>query len=355
MMKTNLKEFSADELVHFIEALGEKPYRAKQVIGWIYRKLTFSIDEMTDLSKEAREKLKKISFISSPALIGINKSKDGTVKFLFELEDGERIESVLIPNIHGEGKYTICVSSQAGCTLKCLFCRTGAHGFRRNLKSYEIVDQAVFLGKYLKESLVSGSEPADITNIVLMGMGEPLNNFAEVNKALWKFTSVMNYSKRRITLSTAGIVPKIYELGKYGPGVNLAVSLNATTDEIRSRIMPINRKFPIKELLQACREYPLAPRRRITFEYVLIGGVNDSNEDALRLVRLLKGIRAKVNLIPCNPSNDKALAKPSGNRVHRFQEILLNGKLSVSIRKSKGSDISAACGQLKAEYENKPQ
>lgn len=351
-MKTNLKQLSEEEMSIFIQKLGEKPYRAKQVINWIYKKHAASIDEMTDLSAVTRERLKEKAFISSLKLLDKKTAKDGTSKFLFELEDGETIESVLIPNIHGEGKYTICISSQVGCALKCEFCMTGKLGFIRNLKSHEIIDQVLVLEKYINADVKDKKDEQDITNIVLMGMGEPLNNFKEVNTALWKLTSLMGYSKRKITLSTAGIVPKILELGEKGPGVNLAISLNATTDAVRSRIMPVNKKYPIRDLLDACREFTLAPRRRITFEYVMIDGLNDSDEDAKRLVKLLKGIRAKVNLIPYNASDDKTLNKPSGNRIHLFQEILLNAGLPATIRQSKGSEISAACGQLKAAYKS---
>lgn len=351
-MKTNLKQLSEEEMILFILKLGEKPYRAKQVINWIYKKHAASIDEMSDLSAVTREKIKEKAYISSLKLLDKKRAKDGTSKFLFELEDGETIESVLIPNIHGEGKYTICISSQVGCALKCEFCMTGKLGFIRNLKSHEIIDQVLVLEKYINADVKDKKDEQDITNIVLMGMGEPLNNFNEVNAALWKLTSLMGYSKRKITLSTAGIVPKIYELGETGPGVNLAISLNATTDEVRNRIMPVNKKYPIRELLDACREFTLSPRRRITFEYVMIDGLNDSDEDAKRLVKLLKGIRAKVNLIPYNASDDKSLKKPSGNRIHLFQKILLNARLPATIRQSKGSEISAACGQLKAAYKS---
>lgn len=351
-MKKNLKQLSEEEMCLFIQKLGEKPYRSRQIINWIYKKHAVSVDEMTDISAATREKIKEKAYISSIELLDKKTAKDGTSKFLFGLEDGETIESVLIPNLHGEGKYTICISSQVGCAMKCEFCTTGKLGFIRNLRSHEIIDQVITLEKYIRSDLKNKKDERDITNIVFMGMGEPLNNFSEVNAALWKLTSLMGYSKRKITLSTAGIVPKISELGEKGPGVNLAISLNATTDEVRNRIMPVNKKYPIKDLLEACRKFTLAPRRRITFEYVLIGGLNDSDEDAARLVKLLKGIRAKVNLIPYNASGDKILNKPSNSRIRLFQEILLNAGFPATIRESKGSEISAACGQLKAAYKS---
>jgi len=349
-MKINLKQLSKDELALFIVKLGEKPYRVGQIISWIYKMYAVSFDEMTNLSKELREKLKDKSVISNLTIINKIMDSAGTVKFLFGLHDGESVESVLIPNIHGKGKYTLCISSQVGCALKCAFCRTGRLGLKRNLRAYEIIDQVISLERYLKENSKSDNTMHDITNIVLMGMGEPLNNFREVNEALWKLITVMRYSKRRITLSTAGIVPKIAELGLKGPGVNLAVSLNATTDKSRSSIMPVNKTYPLKKLLDACHTYPLQHGRMITFEYVLIDGLNDSDEDAIRLISLLKGISAKVNLIPCNNSDNESLKRPEEKRVSKFHDILSEAGIPVMVRKSMGSDISAACGQLKASH-----
>jgi 23S rRNA (adenine2503-C2)-methyltransferase len=301
---------------------------------------------MTNLSKEFRKKLRKKASICGLKVLENKISKDGTEKFLFELEDGEKVESVLMPNLHSKESYTVCISSQSGCALDCAFCRTGSLGFKRNLKTHEIINQVMEIENYIAD------RGHGITNIVLMGMGEPLNNFKQVNKALWAFTSLMGYSKRRITLSTAGIVPKIAELGLKGPGVNLAVSLNATTNESRSILMPVNNRYPLKKLLDACRSYPLQHGRMITFEYVLIKGLNDSDEDAIRLINLLKGISAKVNLIPCNSSGNTRLKRPDNRRISRFHEILSEAGLTVMVRKSMGSDISAACGQLKASYEN---
>lgn len=342
-MKTNLKSLSKTELVQFIERMGQKPYRAKQIIIWLYKRLATSFDEMTDLSKKFREDIKKKAYISNLTLLQKQVSIDGTIKFLFELKDGESIESVLIPNTKGEASYTICISSQVGCAMKCLFCRTGGLGLKRNLSSYEIVDQ-ILSSKQLIEN-------GEITNIVFMGLGEPLNNFKEVRDALIKITGLIGYSKNKITVSTSGIVPGIKRLADEGPDINLAISLNASTDESRTRIMPINKKYPLKKLMEACREFPLAPRRRITFEYVLIGGINDTTEDAKRVAELLKGMRSKVNLIPFNPvGSSTGLKKPSEGRVLKFQDIINNAGITTMIRKSKGTDISAACGQLKAGY-----
>ena len=342
-MKTNLKSLSKTEFIQFIERLGEKPYRAKQIISWLYKKLATSFDDMTDLSKEFRGNLEKKAYINNLTLLQKQVSNDGTEKFLFELEDGESIESVLIPNTKGKTSYTLCISSQVGCAMKCLFCRTGGLGLKRNLKSYEIVDQVISSKRLITQG--------EITNIVFMGMGEPFNNFREVRDALVKITDLIGYSKRRITVSTSGIVPGIKRLADEGPDVNLAISLNASTDESRTRIMPINKKYPLEKLMKACRGFPLAPGRSITFEYVLIGGVNDTTEDAGRVAELLKGIRSKVNLIPYNPVDPSTgFKKPSEGRVLKFQGIINNAGITTIIRKSKGSDISAACGQLKAGY-----
>ncbi|MBI5056698.1 MAG: 23S rRNA (adenine(2503)-C(2))-methyltransferase RlmN [Nitrospirae bacterium] len=348
-MKKNFKQLSQKEISLFIHQLRQKPFRAKQIIHWIYGKLASSFDEMTDLPKDLREGLNRTAFISNLHLLQKKVSSDGAQKFLFELEDGETIESVLIPNTIGDGKFTLCISSQAGCAMGCAFCTTGKLGFKRNLKAYEIVDQMISV----ERSLLIPSPQQKITNIVFMGMGEPLNNFNEVVEALWRITGLKGFSKRRITVSTAGIVPKIYELAEKAPDVNLAISLNATTDETRNKIMPVNKKYPLKELLKACKEFPIPPRRHITFEYVLIDGINDTNEDAARLVKLLKGIRSKVNLIPYNPplqEKPQIFRQPSENRILEFQKILHNAKITVLIRKSMGADISAACGQLKAMY-----
>ncbi len=342
-MKTNLKSLSKTELLLFIEQMGQKPYRAKQILTWLYKKHAASFDEMTDLSKEFRKDLGGKAYISNLTLLQKQVSSDGTKKFLFELEDSESIESVLIPNTKGDTSYTLCISSQVGCAMKCLFCKTGGLGLKRNLRAYEIVDQVIS-----SKRLIGTGE---ITNIVFMGMGEPFNNFREVRDALIKITELIGYSRRKITLSTSGVVSGIKRLADEGPDVNLAISLNASTDEIRTKIMPINKKYPLKKLMKACREFPLAPRRHITFEYVLLGGVNDTAKDAERVVELLKGINSKVNLISYNPADSSnGLKKPSEKKVLEFQNIINSAGITTMIRKSKGADISAACGQLKAGY-----
>ena len=316
-------------------------YRAGQLLHWIYERFVLSLQEITEFSKALRSELAQVAYISNLGLADRQRSKDGTEKFLFSLEDGHAIESVLIPD---KDRLTLCISSQVGCAMGCGFCLTGIAGLVRNLKAHEIIDQIISVNRLIA--------PRRITNIVLMGMGEPLANFDEVVEALWRITGLMGISKRRITLSTSGIVPRMLELTAKAPDVNLAISLNATTEEVRSRIMPINRTYSIKELLDACRRYPLKPRRRITFEYVLIGGVNDTRADAKRLVNMLKGIPCKVNLIPYNPHDQSNMKRPSQETVLEFQKVVADGNVTVLIRESKGQDILAACGQLRGKQKS---
>ena len=338
--KINLKALPKEDLVRFMEESGFPRYRAGQLLHWVYQKYASEISEITEFSKDLRDTLNKIAFISNLELVKRLKSSDGTEKFLFSLEDGQTIESVLIPDTE---RLTLCISSQVGCAMGCRFCLTGKLGLIRNLRSYEIIDQIIAVNRDRGPS-------KRITNIVIMGMGEPLANFNEVVGALWKILEFTGISKRRITLSTAGLVPKIGLLAEEAPKINLAVSLNATTDASRDEIMPINKKYPIKSLLDACRRFPLSPGRRITFEYVLIDGVNDSLVDARRLVKLLRGIRCKINIIPLNPHPGSDLKRPPDKRVMEFQKVLVNNNLTVLIRESKGQDILAACGQLKAGH-----
>jgi 23S rRNA (adenine2503-C2)-methyltransferase len=337
MPKTNLKALSRKELESFVLESDLPAYRARQLIHWIYEKNIVSLHDITELSMDLRERLSQKATISSLVLVKRQISTDGTEKFLFGLEDSEAIESVLIPD---KDRLTLCISSQVGCAMKCRFCLTGQMGIKRNLKAHEIVDQILSV----KRTIV----PRPVTNIVFMGMGEPLANFDEVVEALWRMTECMKISKRRITLSTAGIAPKVLELAHSAPRVNLAISLNATTDSVRNTIMPVNKKYPLPVLMQACRNYPLEARRRITFEYVMLKGVNDSPEDARRLVTLLRGIPSKVNLIPLNAYEGCAYQRPDDEQVFRFQEILTRARITALIRKSKGQDILAACGQLRA-------
>jgi 23S rRNA (adenine2503-C2)-methyltransferase len=340
--KINLKQLTEDELYRFMTEESLPRYRAEQLIHWIYKRHVSKIDDITVFSKDLRSHLNEIAFISSLKLAERLRSSDGTEKFLFSLEDEQTIESVLIRD---DGRLTLCISSQVGCSMGCLFCLTARCDLIRNLKSYEIVDQIIAVNRILKDEAVDGKA---VTNIVFMGMGEPLSNFNEVVEALWRIVDFIGVSKRKITLSTSGIVPKMLLLPKRAPDINLAISLNATTDEVRNEIMPLNRRYPIESLIAACRKYPLQPARKLTFEYVLIRGKNDSRDDANRLVRLLRGIRCKINLIPFNPHDRSSLKSPVTERVLEFQKVLLNHHLRAFIRESKGRDILAACGQLRA-------
>lgn len=336
----DIKKLSIEELSAFIAHLGKEKFRATQIIKWVYQKKAKSFDDMTNLSKDFREALKDIAFVSSARAVKVEVSKDGTKKYLFQLEDGNSIESVFIPD---EDRLTLCISSQVGCPLDCSFCVTGSGGFIRNLSVSEILNQICAVQDDLSGDM-------RITNIVMMGMGEPLLNYDNVLKALniMTYGDGLNFSTRKITVSTSGIVPEMMKLGS-DTTVNIAVSLNAATDEIRSMIMPVNRKYPLNKLLAACREYPLPPRRRITFEYILINGVNDSIEDAKRLSRILKGIPCKINLIPYNEHEGTELKRPSESVIRAFQQILLDAGYTSPLRTSKGLDISAACGQLRGE------
>ena len=333
----NLKSFSSPELEAFLISLGMKRYRANQVYQWLYQKGAASFDEMTNLSKEERTALNEKVYISSLILIKKQTASDGTEKYLFELEDGNRIESVLIPD---EKRLTLCISTQVGCSMGCRFCLTGKGGLKRNLEAHEIVDQAL---------AVKGLLNKRITNIVLMGMGEPLANYDNTIAALKILLDekALNFSSRKITLSTAGLIPQIDKLGKEGVKVNLAISLNAATDDVRSKIMPINKKYPIKELIACCKRFPLPKRRRITFEYVMLKDINDTKEDAERLCKLLKGVPCKVNLIPFNEYEGCEFKKPDEKSVERFRGILIEHHIMSITRKSKGAEISAACGQLR--------
>ncbi len=329
------------ELELFISEFGKERYRAVQIMKWIHQGLAKSFDGMTNLSKKLRDQVSAKARISSPTVEAVRISADATRKFLLKFWDGSRVETVLIP---GEDHDTLCVSTQVGCAMGCRICRTAKMGFLRNLTAGEIASQLLTVRRQVPESRIS--------NIVFMGMGEPLANFAETVRAI----SVMTHpngpgiSWRRLTVSTSGLVPGILELGKT-IRIKLAVSLNAVTDDQRNAIMPINRKYPISELLEALRGYPLARGDRITIEYVLIDGFNDSDADARQLVKLLNRIRTKVNLIPLNDDVSEEFRTPSPERVLRFQEILMSRSVLAIVRKSRGRDILAACGQLASQDE----
>jgi 23S rRNA (adenine2503-C2)-methyltransferase len=336
--RVSLKDLSLKEMEAFIVSLGEKPFRAIQVARWVYGKGARTFGEMTNLSGGFRKRLEENARITHLEPAEVHSSEDGTKKYRFILADGEGVESVLLPE---KDHFTLCISSQVGCALGCRFCLTGQRGWVRNLKPSEVLDQVIGVRASL-------SPEQKLTNLVLMGMGEPLLNFPHVLQALEILRSPLGlqFSNRRITLSTAGILPEMTDLLSRRNFVKLAISLNASSDEQRSQLMPVNRKYPLNDLLAACRKIPLPNRERITFEYVLIGGVNDSAEDAQRLTQLLKGIRAKVNLIAYNEHPGSPFRKPAEERVQKFREILLAKGFTAMLRQSKGSDILAACGQL---------
>jgi 23S rRNA (adenine2503-C2)-methyltransferase len=335
----DLKNLSPVELEQFLAGLGKERFRAGQLLRWIYPRGVTDFAAMTDLAKAFREELAERAIISTFIPEVEEVSTDGTRKFLFRLVDGQSVETVLIPM--EEGRATLCVSTQVGCAMQCAFCLTGTFGLTRNLTAAEIVNQ-----------VCAARSRFSVDNIVLMGMGEPLHNLDNVVRALEILYNEQgfNYSPRKVTLSTSGLVPEMRELGQR-IRVNLAVSLNATLDTVRDELMPINRRYPLAELMRACRDYPLAPRQRITFEYILIRGVNDSLDDARRLVRLLHGVKAKVNLIPFNEHAGSAFRSPVETDIEAFQRHLLNRNIVAIRRASKGQDISAACGQLKGKLE----
>jgi 23S rRNA (adenine2503-C2)-methyltransferase len=338
MEKVDLKNFTLCELEQFLSGKGKERFRAVQIFKWMYQLGALTFDEMTNLSKDLRAELQATAYISSTTPAAVEEATDGTRKYLFTLEDGDSVESVVIPD---EGRNTLCISTQVGCAMKCEFCLTGTFKFRRNLSTAEIINQVCAVKR-----------DCEVRNIVFMGMGEPLQNLDNVVRAIEIMLdgNGLQLSNRRITVSTCGLVPEMAELGRRVT-VNLAVSLNATTDELRDRIMPINRRYPMKELLKACREFPLPSRRKITFEYVMIGGVNDSLEDAKRLLRLTSDIPNKINLIPFNEHEGCGFRSPTREAVDAFHKYLIDRHVTVITRDSRGGDISAACGQLKGKLE----
>jgi 23S rRNA (adenine2503-C2)-methyltransferase len=339
--RINLKDLSIRELREFINAFGKERYRSIQILRWLYQKGVHSIEEMTNLSKSFRQKLSEASFISTLHPLHVEQAKDGTRKFLFQLEDGNRIESVLIPD---RSRLTLCISTQVGCAFGCRFCLTGKISLGRDLSPSEILNQILSV----KETL---NRKSSITNVVLMGMGEPLANYQSTVQAIEIMTDpdAFKFSARRVTLSTIGLLPELGRLAKEKISFRLAISLNASDDQTRSDLMPVNRRYPLAKLLEACRTFPLRPRVRITFEYVMLEGVNDSPQDAKRLLGLLRGIPSKVNLIPLNEAPGIPFKRPSDERIRAFQERLMQGGATAIVRTSKGADISAACGQLQGK------
>lgn len=343
--KQNLLGLDRQAMEAWFQGLGEKPFHARQVLKWIHKHGVTEFDAMTDLSKALRAKLQESAEVRVPEIVCDQLSKDGTRKWLLELHCGNRIETVYIPETD---RGTLCVSSQVGCSLDCSFCSTARQGFNRNLDVAEIIGQLWVALKTLPEN-----QP--ITNVVLMGMGEPLTNFDNVVAATNIMLDDLAYclSKYRVTVSTAGIVPAMDRLHKVSD-VSLAVSLHATTDELRDELVPINQKYPIAELLAACKRFVANDkRRRVTFEYVMLDGVNDSDKQARQLVKLMQGVPAKINLIPFNPFPGAGYGRSPQERIDRFREILSAAGLTTVTRKTRGEDIDAACGQLVGRVQNR--
>jgi 23S rRNA (adenine2503-C2)-methyltransferase len=347
--KPNLLGMTLPEMTAFFAELGEKPFRAKQVFRWIHQGGVDQFDAMTDLAKSLREKLPNVARIEAPTLMTEQASKDGTRKWLLDVGTGNGIEVVFIPEAD---RGTLCVSSQVGCALDCTFCSTGKQGFNRNLTAAEIIGQLWWANKAM------GKDPKGeriVSNVVMMGMGEPLANFDEVTNAMDIMLDDHGYglSRRRVTLSTSGVVPNLKRL-KYRCPVALAVSLHAPNDALRDVLVPINQKYPLAELFAAIKDYlTAAPRDFVTFEYVMLDGVNDTVAHAHELVKLVAGIECKFNLIPWNPFPEAPYQRSSNNAIHRFRDVLQQAGYVVTVRKTRGDDIDAACGQLAGQVVDK--
>ena len=340
----DIKELGLKGLEGFFTEWGEHPFHARQVLSWIYKKGALDFEVMSDLSAPLRKKLKENFYIVNSELIKKAESSDGTKKLLLELKDGNFIEAVIIP---AQGRVTGCVSTQVGCKFACSFCASGALGFKRNLSSAEIIEEVL----YLKDN----SQDKKLTHIVFMGIGEPLDNYDNLIGAIRSINSsaTFNIGARRITISTSGLVPAFKKLAKEGLQVELSVSLHAADDKTRSMLMPINKIYPLKDLINACREYINKTNRQITFEYILIKDVNSGLQNALKLSRILKGLTCKMNLIPSNPVRELGIYPPARREVLLFRDCLENSGIRATLRKPRGEDIEAACGQLRLKYENK--
>ncbi len=350
--KVNLKDLLPHELKDFFLDIGEKPYRADQLVRWIYVRLEHDFNHMTDLSKALREKLSHIAVVPELKLIEkqVSIQKD-TAKYLFELPDGGEVESVRMQYLDnlGPGRVAVCISSQVGCAMGCTFCASGLFGLKKNLKTWEIVDQVIQIQKDIAH------RGERVANVVYMGLGEPLHNYDNVIRSLRliNLQEGIGIGQRHITVSTSGLVPKIEQLSEEGISLRLAISFHATTDTLRTQLMPVNKKWNIQKLLDACRKYQSVTKRRITFEYLLIDDVNDTPEDAHRLVELLDGIHALVNLIPWNPVEGIDFRQSKPKAIRQFQNIIYQSGIKCTVRQEKGADIDAACGQLRLKHIDK--
>jgi len=348
--KINLMDLDRKAMVDFFASFGEKPFRAYQMLQWLHQRGVTDFELMTDISKSLRQKLSEVCEIRVPEMILNKPSNDGTHKWLMRMPDGNAIETVYIPEAN---RGTLCVSSQVGCMMTCSFCSTGTQGFNRNLKTSEIIGQVWLAVRQLSKQ--NGAHDRRVTNVVMMGMGEPLSNFDSVMSAMDLMMDDHAYgmSKRRVTLSTSGLVPEMYEMAKR-TDVSLAVSLHAPNDDLRNELVPINRKFPLSQLLDACKNYVVKdPHKNITFEYVMLQEVNDFPHHAEELVELVKDLPCKFNLIPFNPFPGTKYERSSNNRIHRFKSVLEKAGLVTTIRKTRGDDIDAACGQLVGQVQDR--
>lgn len=375
-MTNNLLGYGAPRLQAYCAELGEKPYRARQLMRWIHQAGVGDFGAMTDMSKALREKLSRAAVVAAPSVLRDAMAADGTRKWLLDVGTGNAIETVFIPEGPAAGqpgkryRGTLCISSQAGCALECTFCSTGRQGFSRNLETAEIIGQLWIAARALRAGEAAGEaeppaaaapaayaipEDRPITNVVMMGMGEPLANFDNVVEALQIMLEDTAYglSRRRVTLSTSGLVPAIDRLRESCP-VALAVSLHAPDDALRDVLVPINRKYPIRDLLAACMRYlERAPRDFVMFEYVMLAGVNDSVEQARRLAKLLEQVPCKINLIPFNPFHDSGYLRSDAGAIGRFRDVLLQANYTVTVRRTRGDDIDAACGQLAGKVQDR--
>ncbi len=339
LVKTDLKKFTQQQLIEYVESLGQPAFRGRQLLAWIYRPEITSFDQMTDLAKAFRQILKENTYISKFEKAIIQTSIDGSVKFGFPLHDGHVIESVFIPE---EDRSTLCVSSQVGCAMGCSFCLTGKMGFTRNLSVAEIINQVVAVRDWARNN-----DKGELSNLVFMGMGEPLANLTNLIDSISILTEQrgLSFASRKITVSTCGLVPQMIKLGEE-TSVNLAISLHAVDDAVREKLMPVNRKYPIRDLIQGCHDYPHKKRQRIMFEYTMLAGINDSENDANNLADLLMDVPCKINLLAFNSDDSAQYKSPPKNKIFRFQSVLRNKGFTVFIRQSRGEDIAAACGQL---------
>ena len=336
----NINELTEQELSEYIEGLGEKKFHAKQIYKWLHKVNVESFDEMTDISKSLREKLKENTYIDVLEIITVQKSKDGTHKFLIKLHDNNAIESVFMRYNHGN---TLCVSSQVGCKMGCSFCASTKDKFKRSLLASEIEGQIIAVQKYMNEK---------ISNVVYMGIGEPLDNYDNVVKSIKQINNPngLGIGARHLSLSTSGIVPNIYRLADEKIQATLSISLHAVSDEKRREIMPVAKKYSLNDLLDACRYYIMQTGRRISFEYALISGVNDTKEDAIALIKLLRGMIVHVNLIPVNEIKERDYKKSTENNIENFMNTLNSAGIVTTVRRELGKDIDAACGQLRQRY-----